>query len=224
MLTRRLFSPAYRHSGLLCEEELHVLVFLWSAWRTLDLGVPMCGGLHCTFNGELSYNMMFQQKSCDAVLGYLGITTMWDESISRISRRTRISVGEIGRNDVSLFWMEPLKVIEIRFNTTKVFQLKKIMSCSPVAELSIEINGSWKREGSARIKLPTCPSEAPNSVSLQVTMELLNKGWEACSADQYLCVWMQMQISAVAVYLLQAPLRNLHSAGVKFSKGLDFWE
>lgn len=98
------------------------------------------------------------------------------------------------------------------------------MSCSPVVELSIEINGSWKREGSARIKLPTCPSEAPSSVSLWVTMELSNKGWEAGSADQYLCVRMQMQISAVAVCLLDIPLQNLHSARLKFSKGLNFWD
>lgn len=84
MFTRRLFFPAYRHSNLLPGERLHVLVFLWSAWKTLDPCVLMCGWPHCAFNGELSYNTMFQKKSYYSVLSYLGITTMWYESISRI--------------------------------------------------------------------------------------------------------------------------------------------
>lgn len=33
-------------------------------------------------------------------------------------------------------------IVERRFNTAEVFQLKNIMSCSPIVELSVEINGS----------------------------------------------------------------------------------
>lgn len=43
---------------------------------------------------------------------------------------------------------------------------KKSSLALPFVEVSVEINRSQKREGSAGLKLPACPGEAPNSVSL----------------------------------------------------------
>lgn len=129
----------------------------------------------------------------------------------------------MGRSGMTLFWMEPLMALEQDSDQQKASRLKKNpnKSCSPVLEVSVRINRSWKRGCSAGLKLPPWPREAPDSVPLG----LLWSYW--IKAEKLLllintCVCMQ--ISAVAVCLLEAPLWNLYPAFVEFLKGLNFWD
>lgn len=146
---------------------------------------------------------------------------LWKHFKNCFWRSTCISVGEIGRDGVALSWREPLKALKEDSDEKKASRWKKIKSCSPVVELSVEINRSQKREGSAGLKLPACPGEAPNSVSLGLLWSYWIKA-EKLVLLINTCVCMQ--VSAVAVYLLETPLWNLYPAFVEFSKGLNFWD
>lgn len=81
--------------------------------------------LHCTFNGEFPFQSSKEELSFHPQLPWYYNYVFWKHFKNCFWRSTCISVCEIGRDGMALYWMEPLMALKEDSDQQKASRWKK---------------------------------------------------------------------------------------------------